>query len=64
MKGVEWLFLSETLPNISKSEVYRVSFMPESRLDIDSVEFRRVTDSRGVSTVTLVFVNIPRGRKV
>lgn len=64
MKGEEWLFLSETLPNIAKGDVRRVCYMPESRLDVDSIEFQRLTDSRGASTVTLVFVNIPKERTV
>lgn len=64
MKGEEWLFLAETLPNIAKSNVRRVCYMPESRLDVDSIEFQRLTDSRGTSTVTLVMVNIPKERTV
>lgn len=64
MQGEEWLFLAETLPNIAKTDVRRVCYMPESRLDVDSIEFQRLTDSRGTSTVTLVFVNIPKERTV
>lgn len=64
MRGEEWLFLAETLPNIAMSDVRRVCYMPITRLDIDSIEFQRLTDSRGVSTVTLVFVNIPMERTV
>ena len=64
MKGEEWLFLAETLPDIAKSNVRRVCYMPESRLDVDSIEFQRLTDSRGTSTVTLVMVNIPKERTV
>lgn len=51
----EWLFLSETIPSLSKDDVRRISYMPRSRLDIDAVEINRLTDADGVSTVTLTF---------
>lgn len=58
----EWLFLSETIPAIPKEQVRRISYMPRSRLDIDGVEINRVTDSDGVSQVSLSFRSMSERR--
>jgi len=49
----EYLFLAETLPNLAREQVKRISYMPRGRLDIDSVELNRLTDAEGASTVSL-----------
>jgi hypothetical protein len=58
----EWLFLSETLPSVSKDQVRRISYMPRSRLDIDAVEINRLTDADGASQVALTFKAIVERR--
>lgn len=53
--NVEWLVLTQTLGNISKDDIRRISYMPRGRLDTDSVEFNRLTDSDGASETSLTF---------
>lgn len=58
----EWLFLSETIASVPKEQVRRISYMPRSRLDIDSVEINRLTDADGASQVALTFKAIAERR--
>lgn len=51
----EWLTLSETVPAIPKEMVRRISYMSRARLDIDTIEISRLTDSDGVSQIPLTF---------
>jgi hypothetical protein len=51
----EWLTLSETVPAIPKEMVRRISYMSRARLDIDTIEINRLTDSDGVSQIPLTF---------
>jgi hypothetical protein len=58
----EWLFLSETIASVPKAQVRRISYMPRSRLDIDSIEINRLTDADGASKVALTFKAIVERR--
>lgn len=51
----EWLFLSQSIPATPRSEVRRIGYMPVSRLDVDGIEIKRLTDAAGVSQVSLTF---------
>lgn len=51
----EWLSLSETIPAIPKEMVRRISYMSRARLDIDTIEISRLTDSDGASQIPLTF---------
>lgn len=58
----EWLFLSETVPSVPKEQVRRISYIPRSRLDIDTIEINRLTDADGASQVALTFKAIVERR--
>lgn len=51
----EWLFLSQSVPATSRNNVRRIGYMPISRLDVDGIEIKRLTDSAGVSQVSLTY---------
>lgn len=51
----EWLFLSQSIPATSRNDVRRIGYIPVARLDVDGIEIKRLTDSAGVSQVSLTF---------
>lgn len=51
----EWLFLSQSIPATAMADVKSIGYMPVARLDVDGVEIKRLTDSAGVSLVSLTF---------
>lgn len=51
----EWLFLSQSTQFIPMHNVLRIGYMPIARLDVDTVEIKRLTDGAGVSQVSLTF---------
>lgn len=51
----EWLFLSQSIPATAMEDVRLITYMPVARLDVDGIEIKRVTDSAGVSLVSLTF---------
>lgn len=51
----EWLFLTQSIPATPMAQVYRIGYMPVARLDVDGIEIKRLTDSAGVSQVSLTF---------
>ncbi|EME3429215.1 TPA_asm: hypothetical protein G0K32_09010 [Salmonella enterica subsp. enterica serovar Typhimurium] len=53
--GEEWLFLSQSIPATSRNDVRRIGYIPVARLDVDGIEIKRLTDSAGVSQVSLTF---------
>lgn len=58
----EWLFLSETTPAVDLNDVRRISYMPVSRLDVDTIELMHLTDA--VATVSLTIRALDDRRQV
>lgn len=58
----EWLYLSETTPALDMASVKRISYMPVSRLDVDSIELLMPTAE--VATVALTFKSFQDRRNV
>ena len=51
---VEWLYLATTFGNHQKSQIKRICYAPKARLDIDNVEFSRLTNT--VARTALTFL--------
>lgn len=51
----EWLYLEDRIPNLLSASVRRISYLALGRLDTDTIEINRHTDSDGVSEISLMF---------
>ena len=58
--NVEAIAITGTLGrNFSKKDIKRISFVTFARLDQDDIELDHATDTRGVTTCTLIFRSLP-----